>query len=503
MDDNKYFSPLTGNPAHEPERPENGSFPEDGESHPLEAEQRGPTSLADFVESPPSYAPLPYAQNTAQAQFYTQQAPRTAQLPLWEQQQAPQTLPQPPRRKKGKGGMKALVALVAVCLVVCIAAATVFVPRLMRQEGENPPTDINAPTLSLKDPPPAEKPQSVTPGAALSAEEVAEIIRPAIVGVVVYSRRGNSQIAGEGSGIIMDEDKTGTYTYIITCAHVISGSGVKVFAQLENGKQYEAEIIGADTRTDLGVLRIKEKGLPKAEFGNSDALKVGSTVYAVGNPGGVKYFGSFTNGIVSAISRNVSSENGYPMECVQHNAAINPGNSGGALVNAYGQVVGINSMKIMGEGFEYEGMGFAIPITPARDIINKLVANGYVPDRPILGITYYPVSASPQYSVVVQANKLPAGALIINDINPLSSLAGTEARRYDMIIAVDGKNMDTPDVLLKKIETGKVGDTMTLTLCRVNTNYEINKFEVKAKLIEDKGGSEPQQTEPEVMNPFS
>lgn len=129
-------------------------------------------------------------------------------------------------------------------------------------------------------------------------------------------------------------------------------------------------------------------------------------MYAIGNPGGTEFFGSFTNGMVSAISRTVSSQIGYSMECIQHTAAISPGNSGGALINEYGQVVGINSLKISDSN--YELMGFAIPISSAKEIIDDIIAYGRVPNRPKLGISYFSNTSNQQYNMIVQI-KGPAG----------------------------------------------------------------------------------------------
>ena len=240
------------------------------------------------------------------------------------------------------------------------------------------------------------------------------------------------------------------------------------------------------------MVRVNSTDLKPAEFADSSSVEVGDTVYAIGNPGGVELFGSFTSGYVSSIDRPVNSEIGYTMKSIQHSAAISPGNSGGMLINAYGQVIGINSQKIAAT--DYEGIGFAIPITSAKEIIENLISYGYVPNRPKLGITYYPVSASAQYSMIAQIKGLPAGTLIINEISSDGSLANTEARQYDMIIAVDGKPLTTADVLLERIDGGKVGDKMTLTLCRVNSNYSIDEFDIEVTLVEDKGGSDPVTT---------
>lgn len=408
---------------------------------------------------------------------------------------------QPQKPQKSGKGLKVFAAIVSVLLVFALVFSGIMVYKSYGgKKAQTPlatkPTAVNgaqnAPSLDI-----ASSPASVE--GALTTAEIAAKVKPSIVGIVVNTRNSGSA-AGEGTGVIWSEDKTGTYTYIITCAHVISDSGIMVKVQTEDGTMYDAEIVGFDSRTDLGVVRIKATGLPAAEFGDSDLLRVGDSVFAIGNPGGVEFFGSFTGGFVSAIDRPVSSDIGYTMKCIQHDAAINPGNSGGALVNVYGQVVGINSQKIAAT--EYEGMGFAIPMTSAKDVIEELVQYGYVPNRPKLGISYYPVSASTQYSMIAQIQGLPAGTLIIDEIDKESSLADTEARRYDMIIAVNGKELTTADVLLELIDNGKVGDKMTLTLCRVNSNYTVTKFDVEITLVEDKSGSMVEETEPEYVDPF-
>ena len=187
--------------------------------------------------------------------------------------------------------------------------------------------------------------------------------------------------------------------------------------------------------------------------------------------------------MVSAIGRPIDSPVGYEVACIQHTAAINPGNSGGALVNEYGQVIGINSSKIAST--EYEGMGFSVPSTTVKEIVDELIRNGYVSNRPVLGINFITSSQNQTYSIIVKANKLPAGSIVINDIMNGSDLLNTEVKEGDMIIAVNGKELDTYDVLLEVIENGKVGDVITLTVCRIDANYNISKFDVKVKLVED------------------
>lgn len=326
------------------------------------------------------------------------------------------------------------------------------------------------------------------PAADLSAVDVAEKVRKSVVGVMTYK---NGQISGEGSGVVMGLDSTGQFTYIITCAHVISENGVTYGILTLDGKTYEAYLVATDVRTDIGVLKVNTTELSPADFADSKNLRVGETVYAIGNPGGSAYFGSMTDGIVSAIDRSVSAT--YNITCIQHNAAINPGNSGGALVNAQGKVIGINSSKIAATDFE--GMGFAIPMSTVNSIVSDLIQYGYVPNRPRLGIQYASVDKYQLYSMVVAVRGLPAGSLVIAGISKDSSLANTDAKVGDMIIGVDGKPMNNSDVLLDLIDKGAVGDTITLNLCRVdNRTYKITKFDVTITLIEDKGDLAEEET---------
>ena len=384
---------------------------------------------------------------------------------------------------KKSGGKKAIFAILAVCVVIALGviATSLFGGNGAdtqqttggTQQGENQDITINAI-------------QTTVPSKELSSVNsvfVAEKVRPSVVGVMAYA---NGQLAGEGSGILWGEDSTGNYTYVVTCAHVIDEAGMTFGVLLLDGKTYEAEKIATDTRTDIGVLKIKATGLPLAEIGDSSTLRIGEPIYAIGNPGGAEYFGSITDGIVSAIDRSVSAT--YTMTCIQHNAAINPGNSGGALVNTAGQIVGINSSKIASTDFE--GMGFAVPTSIAQSVVESLIRYNYVPNRPKLGIQYAEVSAYQLYSMVVSIKGLPQGSLVIAGINQDSSLIGTKAQVGDLIIAVNGKDMDDSSVLLDLIDTGAVGDTLTLTLCRVEQRtYKTTTFDVTITLIEDKGDS--------------
>ena len=272
----------------------------------------------------------------------------------------------------------------------------------------------------------------------------------------------------EGSGIIATSDG-----YIITNAHVVDGAdSLKVITS--DGKTYEAELIGSDSMTDLAVIKVDAEGLTAAEFGSSSDLVVADPVIAIGNPGGLQ--SSVTVGYVSALNRPVtSSDTGYTMNCIQTDAAINPGNSGGALVNMYGQVIGINSSKIVATG--YEGLGFAIPIDDALPIIRNLKDYGYVKDRAMLGI-------SGQYLDSWTANfyGLPSGMYVAEVNNESDSDAGVQ--QGDVITKIDDEEITSANTISNYIAKKKPGDEVTLTITRGLTN---KTFTCKVTLTESTG----------------
>ena len=392
-----------------------------------------------------------------------------------------------PDKDKGSKGKKIAVGVVAVCVIVAVIA---LVSSFFGGSGNNIDSTQQTTTTAYGayvEQTTQPTTQSVTVATTqpvtqvINSVWVAEKVRPSVVGVMAYSQ---GSLAGEGSGVLMSEDLSKGVTYIVTCAHVIDDPSCEFGVLLLDGSRYDAEVVALDVRTDIGVLKVNKTGLPLAEFGDSSTLKIGEPIYAIGNPGGSEYFGSITNGIIAAIDRSISAT--YTMTCIQHNAAINPGNSGGALVNSAGQVIGINSSKIAKT--DYEGMGFAVPSSIFRSVVTDLIQYGYVPNRPELGIKYATVSDYQLYSIIVSIKGLPKGSIIIADIPEGSALSGTNAQVGDLIIAVNGKKMDTSDVLLDLIDTGAVGDTLTLTLCRINDrSYDTSTFDVTVQLVEDKG----------------
>lgn len=415
--------------------------------------------------------------------------------------------PVPPKKPKKhlkdgsqhkKTGLIVFLSILAACLITVTIVAIVAVVR-GNTANKTPLGDV--PNAVLQDTPIASETEE---DGALTAKGVYETVKESSVGILVYASNAynNAALSGEGSGIIVGTDATNTYTYVLTCAHVINGGGA-VKVQLYDETQYDASIVGFDSRTDIGVLRIRATGLSSAQLGNSANVSVGETVYAIGNPGGVAFAGSFTNGMVSAISRPIDSDIGYEMQCIQHTAAINPGNSGGALVNAYGQVIGMNSSKIAST--EYEGMGFAVPSETLQEVFTEIVKNGYVTNRAKLGITYFPATSVQMYSMLVGANHLPAGTLIIQSVSADSDLANKDVKQGDMITKVNGKDLDSADMLADMIEKASVGDHLTLTINRVDTknNYALSEFELEVELVEDRGTAQNEPvTQSSYYNPF-
>lgn len=383
------------------------------------------------------------------------------------------------QQKKSKGKKKGCLITVLILVVVFFLAVGVLISAFT--DNDKSPSNVqNGDDTQMN--------IVETPKDKISAEDVSSAgdvykrVKDSSVGVLVYTRNQQS-VYSEGTGVVMGLNSDKTATYIITCAHVINANNAQIIVQSADGTQYDAVVVGTDVKTDIGLIRVNTTDLQPAEFAGSDELEVGDTVYAIGNPGGTQFFGSFTNGMVSAIGRPIDSPVGYEVACIQHTAAINPGNSGGALVNEYGQVIGINSSKIASE--EYEGMGFAVPTSTVKEIVDELIKNGYVSNRPVLGVNFMPATQNQTYSIIVKANKLPAGSIIISSIMNGSDLLNTEVKEGDMITAVNGKELDTYEVLLEVIENGKVGDVLTLTICRVDSNYNISTFDVNVKLVED------------------
>lgn len=448
-----------------------------------------------------------YGQSQYTQTGYTQQSYNTNPSQYGNPAYTQRAYTAPNKPKKKNTGRNLFVALICVCIVIASVAIGFSVTEkndntVKTEQSSDGSNNSNKNTGSgaaanIEDSPVSFSEYSGD--GAMTPEQIYNVAKEINVGVIVYSQ---NQKVGEGSGIIVGEDSKKESTYILTAAHVISDRGVSVQIQFSDETEIEAEIVGYDTKTDIGVLKVNKTGFAAATFGNSDKLTVGQKVYAIGNPGGTVFFGSFTNGIISAIDRPVaSSTSAYDLPCIQHNAAINPGNSGGALLNEYGQVIGLNSSKI--SSTDYEGMGFAVPSNTMLEIYNDIVANGYVTNRPMLGITYYSVATDYTYSAIAWQNNIPYGSIVVASISDSSDLQNNGVKVGDIITAVNGKSLSTTDILLEAIENSKVGDSLTLSICRLNNSGSVSsKFDVKVKLVEDKGETSAVPEE-QTTNPFN
>lgn len=294
----------------------------------------------------------------------------------------------------------------------------------------------------------------------LSLGQVYDKCINSIVGISA-TKNGNTGFYW-GTGIIMTSDG-----YIITNAHIIEGTDSAVVYTADGG-EYEALLVGEDTRSDIAVLKIKAKGLQAAEFGMSGELRVGDPVVAIGNPLGIDLSGTMTNGIISAISRDVLYD-GHYMSLLQTNTAINEGNSGGPLINMYGQVIGITNMKMVADisSATIEGIGFAIPTTTVKDIVDDIIANGRVTGRPGIGLVLgaVPEDAQAYYG-------LPAG-LYVTEVVAKSGAAAAGVQVGDVVTHINGKQvLDVLDVNLADEGYG-VGDYITMTIFRDGETFDV------------------------------
>ena len=301
---------------------------------------------------------------------------------------------------------------------------------------------------------------------------VAEKVLPSIVGIrVEYNvnsifNRQPSTATAEGSGVIISEDG-----YILTNNHIVSSSSSyyqvseanRVVVYLYNDEtEYEATIVGTDEQTDLAVIKIEKTGLSPAELGDSDSVKIGEFAMAVGNPLGMQ--NSVSSGIVSAVNRKITDTDGKTYTLIQTDAAINSGNSGGALVNSSGQVIGINTLKLTGDGVE--GMGFAIPINDTKPIYEDLIQYSKV-KRPYIGFSGRDLDEE-----TAQYNNLVVGVYVVS-IEEFSAAEKAGLRAGDVVTAINGTSITTMDELNAVKNECQIGDEITLTIVRNGEEREI------------------------------
>ncbi|MFZ1251456.1 MAG: trypsin-like peptidase domain-containing protein [Streptococcus suis] len=329
-----------------------------------------------------------------------------------------------------------------------------------------------------------------------STTQAVEKVQDAVVSVINYQTQSSNSlssifgniessdelaVAGEGSGVIYKKD--GDTAYIVTNNHVISGAE-KIDILLASGEKLSGELVGADTYSDIAVIKIAaDKVTTIAEFANSDTIKVGETAIAIGSPLGSVYANTVTQGIISSLSRTVTSqtEDGQTIStnAIQTDAAINPGNSGGPLINIQGQVIGINSSKITSSsvsssGVAVEGMGFAIPSNDVVQIINQLETNGKV-TRPALGVQMVnltDLSTSQLEKAGLANTDLTSGVLIVSTQPGLP--ADGKFEPYDVIIEIDGETIENKSDLQSELYKHQIGDTITVTYYRNNKKMTVD-----------------------------
>ena len=269
-----------------------------------------------------------------------------------------------------------------------------------------------------------------------------------VVSVRAESRQGSSL----GTGIIMTQDG-----YIITNCHVVDDCHT-VTAVLEDARELNALLVGKDEETDLAVLKVEAQGLTSLEFGDSTELMVGDAALAIGNPLGEHLRGTLTNGIISAINRDISM-NGYSMTLIQTTAALNQGNSGGPLLNIYGQVVGVNNMKIMSSYSTVEGLGFAIPTSVAKAIVDELIQAGYI-SRAVIGITCYAVDET-----FLEREDFQGGLCVV-EVNPGSGAYDAGLEPDDIIVEANGIPIRSMDDMAAVKEGLGIGDVIDMVVFR-------------------------------------
>ena len=379
---------------------------------------------------------------------------------------------QPPKKKKKFNGKRVARSAVALVLAAAMGFAGGFVGAKFGGSGkvviQQVAPSSTADSASGSD-------SSITAasssGSSLTTEQVADLVSPSVVVItteqVVYSQwswYGQNQVeSGAGSGVIISSDG-----YILTCAHVVDGaSNITVTI---NDKDYTATLVGEDTTSDIAVIKIDADGLTPATVGNSDSLKVGQSVMAVGNPLG-ELGGTVTGGMISALNRSVTiqgSSSVNTMSLIQMDASVSPGNSGGGLFNMNGELVGIVNAK--SSSSDAEGLGFAIPINDAIKVAQELLENGYVTGRPYLGITYLAVTDAQTAS---QLGVNAYGVYVVEVVKGgPAEKAGLQAG--DRIVSVDGTEIASKDDLGTLMQKHAAGDTLSITIARDGQMQTVN-----------------------------
>lgn len=450
--------PQAEQPAQAPQNEQPTQAPQSEQS--MQQPQAEQPAQAPQSEQPQAEEPRTPFQTPVQHPEFHQAQQQTGFGEVPPMSQKPHT---PKDKKHSRGLALGLCGVAAACLLFAGGAVVgnmAFGGNANSDSGASASTSDSAPTLQINSKPTSDSSNSsdnYDTADGMAGEDIYKKVNPSVVSVISTTSEGT----GSGSGVIMSKDG-----YIITNNHVVDGAQ-SVSVQLSDGTSLDAEIIGTDEQTDLAVIKVTPTSdLTAAEFGDSDELEPGEYAYAIGSPGGVQFANTITGGRISAINRDLTV-NDRVMTLIQTDASINNGNSGGALINKYGQVVGITSAKLSGNAFgsaTVEGMGFAIPINTAKDIVDELIQNGYVSGRPSIGITGQNVESADGKVSGVQ----------VYSIDSRAKAASEGLQVGDVITAVDGTPTPDMDKVNELKQDKKAGDKLTLSVYRISTGKTLN-----------------------------
>lgn len=412
-------------------------------------------------------------------------------------------------RKKVKKVCKVINITLSYILVMALSSLITYtyldlngyiVEKLPTAQSQVDPLNPDAPTIDIVD---QNKTDVTIPENSTGALTPAQVNAKALPSVVVIQANSIGGGYGTGTGIVLSEDG-----YIITNSHVVADGDVFTVYTYDNNA-FKAQLVGHDAETDLAIIKIEpgNYGLQSAEFGNSDNVVVGDFAFAIGTPGGIELQSTFTGGYISAISREIVIED-KAMTLIQTDAAINPGNSGGPLINIYGQVIGINTIKIVDE--EYEGLGFAIPINEAKPILEEIMTYGYVSGRPAIGITGRNISKTE-----AEQNDIPQG-LYVDSVDIRSSAYKAGLVSGDIIVGVNGQTTKSSDEINVIRDNFVAGDVITLNVYRQGRNIDINielmdQYDLQGEVVVDPNANsntndgtaqDDMENYPESLNPF-
>lgn len=366
--------------------------------------------------------------------------------------QSPYSMPiKPPREKKRYG-----LGIIAVCVILSLLCG--FGGSYLAYEliGKNAQSGIVVNEVSHENELTGDLNSSLSSVVAETKDSVVEITTES---TATSAFVGQYVTEGAGSGIII-ANEGGKY-YVLTNNHVVSGTSI-INVTTSDGTKYPATVVGTDSTTDIAVVSIEASGLTVAKIGDSDALKVGDAIIAIGNPLG-SLGGTVTEGIVSALNRDITI-NGQNMNLLQISAAVNPGNSGGGLFNAYGELVGVVNAKSASVSADtyIEGLGFAVPINTAMKVATSLMENGYVTGRPVMGVTVLEIGSE---QAAYQAGVTRLG-VYITEITPGFGAEKAGAKAKDYIVSINGTAVTTTGEVTAILNSLEVGDTIEMQVIR-------------------------------------